>query len=121
MDENQEQKPKKKSGPRANVRFSEREYERIVQDERERGLTIPVLLKEAYFHGRPTTILMNQEDRKEVVTELLRQGNNLNQLTRRANAGLMGNVQQELASIGRVLTGIMALLNGKVLRANRSG
>lgn len=121
MDDNQEQKQKKKSGSRANVRFSEREYERIVQDERERGLTIPVLLKEAYFHGRPTTILLTQDDRREIVTELCRQGNNLNQITRRANAGIIGNVQQELVSIGRALTGIMALLNGKILRAKQAG
>ena len=121
MDENQEQKPKKKSGPRANVRFSEREYERIVQDERERGLTIPLLLKEAYFQGRPTTILLTKEDRKEIVTELSRQGNNINQIARQSNAGVIGNVQQELASIGRALTGIMALLNGKILRAKQAG
>lgn len=116
MDDENESTKKQKGGPRANVRFSEHEYERLRKDEQARGLTIPLLLKEAYFEGRPTTILMSKEDKKDVLLELQRQGNNLNQLTRQVNAGILANAQQELAKIGRALEGMTALLRGKVLR-----
>lgn len=116
--ENSDQSGKKqKGGPRANVRFSEREYAQLVKDERERGLTIPLLLKEAYFQGRPTAILMTQEEQKTVMTELMRQGNNLNQLARRANAGITSGIEHEIAAIRRVLTGLMALISGKAATA----
>ena len=116
MENEGESKMKQKGGPRANVRFSEKEYERLVKDERERGMSIPLLLKQAYFGRRPTAILMTKEDQKAILTELLRQGNNLNQISRQANAGVIANVKQELANIARSLTGMTALLRGKVLQ-----
>ncbi|MGK5083113.1 hypothetical protein WDW37_07380 [Bdellovibrionota bacterium FG-1] len=116
MENESESKPKQKGGPRANVRFSEREYGQLLKDEKERGISIPVLLRDAYFSGRPTAILMAKEETRAVLTELLRQGNNLNQLTRQVNAGIAANVKQELANIGRALTGMTALLRGKVLK-----
>ena len=120
MEEETSPKPGTKLKKSSHVRFTDAELRQIERDEVVRGLSIPALLKEAYFGGRPVTILLTQEDRKEIVTELCRQGNNLNQITRRANAGIIGNVQQELASIGRALTGMMVLLNGKVLRAKQA-
>ncbi len=121
MEEENSSKPGTKSKKSSHVRFTDAELRQIERDEAVRGLSIPALLKEAYFGGRPTTILLTKEDRKEIVTELSRQGNNLNQIARQSNAGVIANVQQELTSIGRALTGIMALLNGKILRAKQAG
>jgi hypothetical protein len=116
MDEIAQKKAKPISKKSSHVRFTDDELSQLEKDERTRGVSIPVLLKEAYFEGRPTAILMTKEDQKQILLELQRQGNNLNQLTRQVNAGILASAQQELAKIGRALEGMTALLRGKVLR-----
>lgn len=116
MENGAEEKTKEKGGPRANVRLSEQEYARLCSDARIRGLSVPELLREAYFEGRPTTVLMTKEDQHTIMVELIRQGNNLNQIARQANAGILTGVKDELVRIGRSLEGMTALLRGKVLR-----
>ena len=107
-------KSKRKS---SHVRLSDDELEQLEKDQYSRGMSIPDLLKEAYFKGRPTAILMTQEDRKMVLTEIARQGNNLNQLAKKVNAGIQESVQGDVSDIKRILTGILALLNGKIVNA----
>lgn len=116
MDDTESTKAKPVAKKSSHVRFTEAELAQIERDEAVRGVSIPTLLKEAYFSGRPTAVLMTQEEHKAVLLELLRQGNNLNQITRQANAGIIGNVKDELLRIARSLDGMTALLRGKVLK-----
>ena len=116
MDEIESEKSKQATKKSSHVRFTDDELAKIEQDARLRGLSIPTVLKEAYFSGRPTAVLMGHEEHKAVLLELLRQGNNLNQITRQANAGIIGNVREELLRIARSLDGMTALLRGKVLK-----
>ena len=116
MDETENKTVKPPAKKSSHVRFTDVEIAALERDELVRGVSIPALLKEAYFSGRPTAILMSKEDQKAILTELLRQGNNLNQIARHLNAGIIANAKQELANIGRALTGMTALLRGKVLQ-----
>ena len=120
MEDDQESKLKRKGLLRANVRFSEHEHEQLIKDEKARGLSIPLLLKDAYFDGKPTAILMAKDEAKALLLELLRQGNNLNQIARQVNAGILGNAKEELTRIARSLDGMTALLRGKVLQLKRA-
>lgn len=117
MDDSENKKEKTVSKKSSHVRFTDSELAQIERDELVRGVSIPVLLKEAYFGGRPTMILMSQEDQKAVLTELRHQGNNLNQIAKKVNAGISSGMWQELGSIRRAICGIMTLLNGKKLHA----
>jgi len=108
---------KRSKGPRANVRFSEPEYRRLLKDAEARGLTIPQLLKDAYFDGKPTAILMTQEDQQRVIRELMHQGHNLNQIARRVNAGIGTAVERELAEIRRHLTALGTFITGRLATA----
>jgi hypothetical protein len=117
MDQEHSESEKKSSKKSSHVRFTDQELAQIEKDVRVRGRSIPTLLKEAYFEGRPTAVLMTQEEQQSVMTELLRQGNNLNQIARKVNAGISENVMQEVAAIRRAMTGLMALIRGKVAAA----
>jgi hypothetical protein len=116
VEQQEQQESCGKDTVRANVRFNIKEHAQLLKDERTRGMSIPALLKEAYFRGRPTAIIMSQEDQKTVMTELLRQGNNLNQIARKLNAGIANGLQQEIEAIRRSLNALAALITGKVLK-----
>lgn len=96
------------------VRFSEAEYRQIHRDEEARGMSIPQLLKDAYFHGKAMAILMSHEDQVRWIAELMRQGHNVNQIAKRLNAGVGTVMERELMEISRLLRAIGALITGKL-------
>lgn len=88
MDSN-EIKPARKKETRTNVRFTEKEYALIEEAQRETGLSIPDLLKKAFFkHRTLLRPLLTKEQVDQVMSELRRQGNNLNQIAKQINSGL---------------------------------
>jgi len=85
----EQQKEEKKRLPSSHVRFTEREYAQIEKAQRETGLSIPDLLKHAYFkHAHLMRPLFTKEQVEGIMVELRRQGNNLNQITKQINSGL---------------------------------
>lgn len=84
-----ETKPKRKRETRTNVRFTETEYAQVEQAQRETGLSVPDLLKKAFFkHRTMLRPLLSQEQVEQIMAELRRQGNNLNQIAKQINSGL---------------------------------
>jgi hypothetical protein len=73
--------------PSAHVRFTESEYAHVRRDADLRGVSIPRLLKEAYFRGVPSVLLMGREEARAILVQMARLGNNLNQAVRALHTG----------------------------------
>ena len=71
------------------VRLSPIEYKRIEKESRKTGKSIPKLLRESHFHQPPRKVLIGKNDVAFLRKDLNRIGNNLNQVTKRLNSGLM--------------------------------
>ena len=104
--------PEPKKAPASCVKFTAAEYEKISEDARVVGKSIPTLLKVAYFTGRRVRVLMNKDDQKQWHRELQHWGNNLNQLARRVNAGLMEGWYEEFQKVNEALQRIKSLVVG---------
>ena len=87
MSENK--KSKLTSGGRCCVRMSPSEYRRITKESEASGHSIPELLRESYFKQPPRKVLMSKNDIDLFRKDLNRIGNNLNQIARKLNAGLL--------------------------------
>jgi Bacterial mobilisation protein (MobC) len=98
---------------RTNVRFSESEYERIREESRIIGESIPSLLKQAYFKRKPVTVLLDATDRKAVFADLRRIGNNANQLAKRVNSGFVKDWHPEFQIVANSLVMLERYLVGK--------
>ena len=100
------------SEKRANVRFNEEEYERLVSDACVTGKSIPVLLKDEYFKGPRTVPLMGSEDQRATLAELRRIGNNINQIARHLNAGFGDSCIIEFSEIRDTLYNLRRFVGG---------
>lgn len=76
-------------GSSSHVRMSPKEYKRIKRDSELSRKSIPELLRESYFSKPPGKVLVNKNDLEILRKDLSRIGNNLNQIAKRVNAGLM--------------------------------
>jgi hypothetical protein len=71
------------------VRLSEKERARIEKMRQATGLSYPVLLKRALFERMDLEKpLFNRNDADELLLELRRHGNNLNQIGKKVNSGI---------------------------------
>jgi hypothetical protein len=76
--------------PRTTVRMNNEEYQKIKQDSDYSGETIPTLFKKSYFKNNFKIYSQEEkEDLKKLKSELSRLGNNLNQIARKLNSGLV--------------------------------
>ena len=104
--------------PATCVKFTPDEYERIQKEHTKRNVSIPSLLKDAYFGRAPTAILMTQDEQKNWIRELNQIGNNVNQIARKVNAGFRSGFEVDLASISSHLSRLVTLVTSKLI-ANR--
>lgn len=99
------------------VRFSEHEYNRLLKMKATTGLSIPDLLKKALFNRmdleRP---LLSPDDVSKIMEELRRQGNNINQIAKQINSGLLKGWNHSFNSFVRAYQDIRHLIS--VNRAN---
>ncbi len=86
---NQNNKTKLSKGGTSCVRMSPSEYKRMKKDSRTSGKSIPELLRDSYFGNLPVKVLVNKNDLDILRKDLNRIGNNLNQVAKRLNSGLM--------------------------------
>lgn len=85
----QEVNSKKKRKPATCVRFTENEFKRVERMVQATGLSIPDLLKGALFERVDLVQpLLFPEVAQQLVLELKRQGNNINQIAKEVNSGL---------------------------------
>ena len=109
--EDDNQKPKKPKLPSSHVRFTESELRRMEKMQKATGLSIPEILKKNTFNRmdleRP---LYDREHADRIITELKRVGNNLNQIARQINAGLMTGWSQSFNSLTRAFVDLRHLI-----------
>lgn len=96
--------------PSAHVRFTEEEYEGLLHDADVSGDSIPKLLKDSYF-GRPRlNPLMRHDDQIMLVGQVLRMGNNLNQIAKQLNSGFRAGFNEDFEEIRRMFTLLVTFL-----------
>ena len=88
------------------VKFNPDEYKLISEDADLSERSIPTLLKLAYFSQKRVSILMKPSDQERWFKELRHWGNNLNQIAKRMNSGLMSGWYEELRLARAALTRI---------------
>jgi hypothetical protein len=76
------------------IRFSEVEYNQLLNDSEVYGETVPNLMKAVYFRKKLLQPVMNREDALQVLTALNRIGNNANQIARQLNSGFRQGFNQ---------------------------
>ena len=96
--------------PSAHVRFTEDEYRKIQKAQNLTGLSIPVLLKKAFFLGKNPHVLLPEEERKAWFGELRKWGNNLNQIARKLNSGVFEGWYPEFQEVSRRLVALEAMV-----------
>lgn len=94
------------------VYFAENEYKQISEDSCATGKSIPALLKLAYYSSRRVRVLMHKDDQEKWFRELRQWGNNLNQLAKRVNSGLMEGWYEEFKTVRDAINRIEALVVG---------
>ena len=85
---NKEQSELNTLGKASCVKFTAQEYRQIKKIQQATGDSIPAILKTAVFKGvKDFKPLMDRESADQILKELKRIGNNINQISRHLNAG----------------------------------
>ena len=100
-------------GRRADVRFSDPQYRRLIAEARILGISVPTLLRNSYFRKMPVKILMDHADRNTIFTQLARIGNNVNQIARKVNTGFHEGWHKEFSEAVQVLINLERYLVGE--------
>lgn len=80
----------KTNNQRTTVRMNNEEYQKIKLDSDYSGDTIPTLFKNSYFNKENKIYSkLEKEELQKMRLELSRLGNNLNQIARKVNSGLV--------------------------------
>lgn len=100
--------------PTSHVRFTASEYKRVQKMVQATGLSIPDLLKKALLSRKDLEQpLYGPEDVKTIMTELRRQGNNINQIAKAVNSGLRHGWNESFNSVVRAYADIRHLITKK--------
>ncbi len=91
---------------RTTVRFTDEEFERIKEESRVSGISIPILLRMSHFRQRKLKLLFDETDRKFICTELRRIGNNVNQIAYRVNSGALEGWYEEFSKVAQAMSEI---------------
>ncbi|MEE2671390.1 MAG: plasmid mobilization relaxosome protein MobC [Bdellovibrionota bacterium] len=97
MSENKNQKTK--HGGSSHVRFTPREYSQVQKESFKKSKSIPTLLKDTYFKGRPEEVLISESDLEQLNKKMDRIGNNLNQVAKKLNSGFMHGWNETLGLV----------------------
>lgn len=95
------------------VRFTHDEYEKISEDEKRMRKTAQELLKKAYFGHGPSVLLMTDEEKNHLCTQIQRIGNNVNQIAKLVNSGFALGFESELETIRAQLTALLGWMTAK--------
>lgn len=105
-------KSERKKTPSSHVRFSDNEFKRVSKMKQVTGRSIPDLLRAALLSRmdleRP---LLSKEDVLIIMTELRRQGNNINQISKQVNSGLSNGWNQSFNSLVKAYVDIRHLIS----------
>ncbi len=97
---------------RTTVRFSDEEFERVDEEARMTGKSIPQLLKMSHFRRKKLTLLFDKDDTHRLCGELRRIGNNVNQIARRVNSGALEGWYEEFEKMLKLLSELQQMVVG---------
>lgn len=98
--------------PASHIRFTDEEWEILVRDRVATGRTIPELLKTRYFSYPPFSMLMSLAAQRYMANELIRIGNNFNQVAKVLNSGFREGWNNVLVQIGGDLKALRDYVSG---------
>ncbi|MEW6055356.1 MAG: MobC family plasmid mobilization relaxosome protein [Bdellovibrionota bacterium] len=97
---------------RTTVRFTDDEFERIQEEARISGFSVPDLLRESHFKRRKLKLLFNEGERHWVCAELRRIGSNVNQIAYRVNSGTLEGWYEEFGKVLQLLSELQQMAVG---------
>lgn len=100
------------------IRLTPEQHAKIREDEKRSGRSVPELFKNAYFGGGRVVILMSDEDKGTLFTQINRIGSNVNQIAKKLNTGIIFGFDQELTQVRILLTHLLQWVNGKYKNPN---
>ncbi len=89
---------------RTTVRFTDVEFDRITEESRTSGKSIPQLLKMSHFRRKKIAPFFDKDDAHAFCSELRRIGNNVNQIARRVNSGALEGWYEEFGKVFNLLS-----------------
>ena len=89
---------------RTTVRFTDAEFERIRDESRVSGISIPILLRVSFFKRKKLKLLFDEVDRAFVCTQLRRIGNNVNQIAYKVNCGALEGWYDEFSKVTNAIS-----------------
>ncbi len=95
---------------RTTVRFTDEEYERIIEEAQISGLSVPAILKASHFRRRKLKLLFDEVSRKFICSELRKIGNNINQIAFRVNSGVLEGWYDDFSKVNHSLTEIYQMV-----------
>lgn len=95
---------------RTTVRFTDEEFERIKEESRVSGISIPILLRVSHFKRRKLKLLFDEVDRTFICKELRRIGNNVNQIAYQMNSGVLEGWHDEFSKVAQAMSEIQQLV-----------
>ena len=99
--------------PARYVRFSEKEYAQILEDERRADKSAQELLKQAYFGKGPLVVLMNDDEKDRLIAQIRRIGNNVNQIAKKINSGFSEGFNPEISEVRAMITALSGWFSAK--------
>jgi hypothetical protein len=104
----------KKSRRAFYVRLSEEEFNSIQKVSESIGLTVPEIFRRSYFEAiNYVQPLFSKQDAKDLMTELSRQGNNINQIAKKVNGGFATGWDQAFNNMVRAYMDLRHLIGSK--------
>jgi hypothetical protein len=97
---------------RTTVRFTDAEFDRITEEAKLSGLSLPALLKRSHFRRKKLALLFALEERHAACSELRHIGNNVNQVARRVNSGALEGWHSEFQELLKKLSELHAMAAG---------
>jgi len=94
------------------VRLTDQEFTRLTKDASLHNNTLPIQMKEGYFHGLPSKLLFTREDAERIQKELRRIGGNVNQIARHVNSGLREGWDEAFIGFQEAFRSLMNLIGG---------
>ena len=93
------------------VRFTEKELKRISKDEINTGISAAKLLKRRYFTGKPTQLLLPDQERQKWYQELHQIRLKFERLIARIESNPMEGWYEEFSVISRTLTDLQTAIS----------
>jgi hypothetical protein len=97
---------------RTTVRFTDAEFERIKEEAKLSGLSLPLLLKKSHFAKKKLQLLFSETERHLVCKELRAVGNNVNQIARRVNSGALEGWHKEFQEVVKMISELHQMAAG---------